>query len=60
MALVHSSIDLKRRFNLSSSQTIPQNRTRMYSTQLIYEATITLIPKPQKDPTKITSEQFPL
>jgi hypothetical protein len=53
MALVHSSIDLKRRFNLSSSQTIPQNRTRMYSTQLIYEATITLIPKPQKDPTKI-------
>jgi effector-binding domain-containing protein len=27
----------------------------------IYEATITLIPKPQKDPTKIeTSDQFPL
>jgi hypothetical protein len=25
-----------------------------------YEATITLIPKPQKDPTKITSDQFPL
>ena len=25
-----------------------------------YEATITLIPKPQKDPTKRTSDQFPL
>jgi hypothetical protein len=25
----------------------------MFSTQLFYEATITLIPKPQKDPTKI-------
>jgi hypothetical protein len=25
-----------------------------------YEATITLIPKPQKDPTKRTSDQFPV
>jgi hypothetical protein len=25
-----------------------------------YEATITLIPKPQKDPTKRTSDEFPL
>jgi len=25
-----------------------------------YETTITLIPKPQKDPTKRTSDQFPL
>jgi hypothetical protein len=46
MCLVQSS-------NSSSSQTIPKNKTRRYSAQFICEAPVTLISKPQKDPTKI-------
>jgi hypothetical protein len=45
--------DLQRRPNSNSPQTIPQNRNRKYSLpNSFYEATITLIPKPHKDPTK--------
>jgi hypothetical protein len=53
MGLVQSSIRPQRRSNFSSSQTISQNRSRRYPTQLFYETAITLITKPEKDPTKI-------
>ena len=45
------SIILKLVHKIESESTLPNS---------FYEATITLIPKPQKDPTKRTSDQFPL
>jgi hypothetical protein len=44
--------DLQRRPNSNTSQTIPQNRNRRNTTNSFYEVTVTLIPKPCKDPTK--------
>jgi hypothetical protein len=61
MSLVQSSIRPSKRFNSSSSQTIPQNRNKGTLPNSFYEATITMIPKPQKtQQRKRTSDQFPL
>jgi hypothetical protein len=52
MGLVQSSIRPLKRPNSNSPQTIPKIETKGTLPNSFYEATITLIPKPNKDPTK--------
>jgi len=48
----HILSDLYRKSNTNTLWTILQNRKRRNPTQFLREVTITLIPKPHKDPTK--------